>query len=82
MHQYKIIFSRHANRRIKLYKISTNEIEKIIKNTFLKEGKQEIVEFVKGNNYPIKIVFVKEDKIITIITAYPLKKGRKNESLL
>ncbi len=77
MHDYKIIFSRHAKRRIKLFNISSGDVEKLLNNTLLKEGKQEIVQSLKGYYYPIKIVVIKENETITVITAYPLKKRRK-----
>jgi hypothetical protein len=40
------------------------------------------VENIAGFKYPLKIVVSVEGDIITVITNYPLKKGRKNESLL
>lgn len=43
----------------------------------LPEGGHDIVENVKGFEYPIKIVFTIEKDTMTIITNYPLKKGRK-----
>ena len=41
-----------------------------------------IIREIPGFKYPIKIVFSVESNMITVITNYPLKKGRKNESLL
>jgi len=35
------------------------------------------VEDVKGFKYPLKGVVAVENDIITIVTSYPLKKGRK-----
>jgi hypothetical protein len=32
---------------------------------------------VEGFKYPLKIVVAVEDDVITIVTNYPLKKGRK-----
>lgn len=40
-------------------------------------GNQEIIENVKGFKYPLKVVVFVEDDMITVITNYPLKKGRK-----
>jgi hypothetical protein len=46
-------------------------------NTNLHHGEQEIIRNVEGFKFPLKIVvFVKED-LATVITNYPLKKGRK-----
>ncbi len=75
----KIKFSRHAKRRAKLYKISLSTIENILKKKNLSIGKHEIVEEVKGQKFPIKIVVSVENDTIVVITNYPLKKGRKKE---
>ncbi len=73
----KIIFSRHAKRRAKLYNISLADIEGIIKSKSLTSGKQTIVQKVNYLKYPLKIVLkVEIDKII-IITNYPLKKEKR-----
>jgi len=76
----KIKFSRHA-RRAKLYKISEEMLKNILEGKNLSQGNQEIIEDVEGFKYPLKIVISVENDIITVITNYPLKKGR-NESLL
>jgi len=78
----KIKYSRHAKRRAKLYRISLADIENLLKSSKLIQGKQEIVKFIKGHTLPIKVVVDKENDIITVITVYPLKKRRKNESIL
>jgi len=74
----KIKFSRHAKRRAKLYNISESVILKVLENKDLShQGMTEIVENVEGFKYPLKIVAAVEDDVITIVTNYPLKKGRK-----
>ncbi len=74
----KIKFSRHAKRRAKLYSISESVIVKVLENKDISgQGIHEIVEDVAGFKYPLKIVFIIENDIITVITNYPLKKGRK-----
>ena len=78
----KIKFSRHAKRRAKLYKISEETIKIILERTKLRQGYQEIIEDVEFLDYPLKIIVDVENDIVTVITNYPLKKGRKNESLL
>jgi len=40
-------------------------------------GTNKIIEKVEGFKYPLKIVITSKDDIITVITNYPLKKGRK-----
>ncbi len=73
----EIKFSRHAKRRSKLYKIPELTILKILEGKNLTQGTQEIIENVEGFKYPLKIVVAVKDDMITIITNYPLKKGRK-----
>jgi len=74
----KIRFSRHAKRRAKLYDISESIILEVLENKDLSgQGIHEIVENVEGFKYPLKIVVAVENDIITIVTSYPLKKGRK-----
>jgi len=73
----KIKFSRHARRRAKLYKISEEMVKNILEGKNLSQGNQEIIENVEGFKYPLKIVISVENDIITVITNYPFKKGRK-----
>ena len=77
-----IKFSRHAKRRANLYKIPESTIINILTNMRLSQGKYEIIKKVAGFEYPLKIVISVENDIITVITNYPLKKGRKNENIL
>jgi hypothetical protein len=71
-----IKFSRHAKRRAKLYAIAESTIESILTNMKLTEGEHDLIENVEGFKYPIKIVVSVKDDILTIITNYPLKKGK------
>ncbi len=71
-----IRFSRHAKRRAKLYDIPEIRIEKILADLDLHEGEHELIREVPGFKYPIKIVVSVENNIMTVITNYPLKKGR------
>ncbi|MDP3030063.1 MAG: DUF4258 domain-containing protein [Deltaproteobacteria bacterium] len=73
----KIKFSRHAKRRAKLYEISETTIKDILTNMNLHQGEHEIIKDVPGFKYPLKIVVSVEEDLITVITNYPLKKGRK-----
>lgn len=73
----KIKFSRHAKRRAKLYGISETIITDILMNINLHQGEHEIIKDVPGFKYPLKIVISIEEDLITIVTNYPLKKGRK-----
>jgi len=73
----KVIFSRHAKRRMKLYEISEDHVL-----TVLAAGHQEncdpdrtaLVKDINGFQYPLKVVVQKEGDTCTIITAYPLKR--------
>jgi len=73
----EIKFSRHAKRRLQLYKIPTGIIIEVLEEKELASGNQAIVKNVEGFKYPLKIVLAIENDIITVITSYPLKKGRK-----
>lgn len=73
----KIKFSRHAKRRAKLYKIPESTILEILEGKELTQGIQEIIENVEGFKSPLKIVITVKDDMITVITNYLLKKGRK-----
>ena len=74
--------SRHAKRRAKLYKIPESVIFDILENMDLSHGKHEIIKEIKGFKFPLKIVVDIKNDIISVITNYLLKKGRKNEGLL
>ncbi len=78
----KVKFSRHAKRRAKLYEIPESTIKKILANSELSDGEHELIRDVTGFKYPIKIVISVEKAIATVITNYPLKKGKNNESTL
>lgn len=73
----KIKFSRHAKRRARLYKISESTILKILLEKGLPPGIHKIIENVEGFKYPLKIVVAVENETLTVITNYPVKKGRK-----
>ena len=72
-----INYSRHAKRRAKLYNIPESTIKEILMGLELHDGEHELIKGVPGFKYPIKIVVTVERKIITVVTNYPLKKGRK-----
>lgn len=73
----KIKFSRHAKRRAKLYKIPESTISEVLATMELTQGEHEIIKDLPGFKFPIKIFIVVEKKVITVITSYPLKEGRK-----
>jgi len=72
-----IKLSRHARRRAKLYKIPEDTIFRILENMELLQGKHEIIREVEGSKYPLKIVVDIKSDIVTVITSYPLRKGRQ-----
>jgi len=78
----KIKFSRHAKRRARLYKIPESVVEEILKDSDLDDGEHQIIRDVIGFKYPIKVIVSVERSAMTVITNYPLKKGRNNESTL
>lgn len=76
-----IRFSRHAKRRMALYWIQQTDIENSIelrmKSNKLIFGKHEFIDEGLKERYrlPIKIVIDVDKDTITVITAFPLKKG-------
>lgn len=72
----KIIFSRHAKKRMKLYSISEKTIDEIIsKKPPQKQGKNIIIQPVEGIRYPVKVIANRNNDTVFIIIAYPLKRG-------
>ncbi len=72
----KIHFSRHARRRMKLYKIPADGVTGAIEDSDRAQGHHEVVQPFTGFALPIKIVYEVEGETITVVTAYPLKRGR------
>ena len=78
-----IRFSHHAKRRMKLYNISEPTVIGIIKNAKITPNCEQIIfGNVQTYKIPLKIVFESNDENITIITVYPLKKGKNDENIL
>jgi hypothetical protein len=83
MEEIKIEFSRHARRRMALYEISEPTVRSIIegqkKDGRISVGKNEVIDYqtVSRHGYPLKVVFSCEENHITVITAYPLRRGKK-----
>lgn len=73
----KILVSRHAKRRMKLYGLSEDTVLPYIQKTILAEGANELLFELPGTKYPVKVVVAVEGGIATIITSYPLKRGRE-----
>lgn len=72
----KIKFSRHAKRRARLYGIPESTVAAILARMNLPQGEREIIKDI-GQKYPLKIVVAVEKDTMTVVTNYPLKKGRK-----
>jgi hypothetical protein len=73
----KIKFSRHAKRRANLYQIAESTVLKIVQGKELRPGAHEIIQKVEGFRFPLKVVLAVENDTITVVTAYPFRKGRK-----
>jgi len=77
-----VVFSRHAQRRMKLYNISPQDVIQIVDEFFSasieKSGRYETLSDLhrEKHRHPLKVVFEKVDDKIIIVTVYPLKKGR------
>lgn len=81
----KIIFSRHARRRLKLYRIEEKDVVSAIESSSKQkhassEERIWVVDKSLAVNYlyPIKVVFVQEHGRIVVVTAYPVKKGKQS----
>ena len=72
-----IKFSRHAKRRANLQNIPELTVEEILRSLDLHDGEHELIRDIPGFKYPIKIILSVESNIMTVITNYPLKKGRR-----
>jgi hypothetical protein len=80
----RIRFSRHAKRRMGLYSIEEEDVRKAI-GGYLSHGalpikaRQEIVDRDASQKYgyPLKVVFLRENDIIMVVTAYPIKRAYK-----
>lgn len=72
-----IKFSRHAKRRAKLYGVAESTVTAILAGMNLHQGEHEIIKNVTEIAYPLKIVVSVEKDTVTVITNYPLKKGRE-----
>jgi hypothetical protein len=77
----KIVFSRHAKRRMSLYDIPEAAVLAILQNNDQPDDSREIIGMVEGFDLPVKVVFTKENDYYIVVTAYPLKRGR-DESIL
>ena len=57
--------------------IPESTIEEILMGLDLHDGEHEVIKNVPGFKYPLKIVVSVGEDLITVVTNYPLKKGRK-----
>jgi len=78
-----IKFSRHVKRRLKLYDIGESDIIEVVElylqTEGLKKGRYVVIseELAAKYGLPIKVVFVIEEDEVIVVTAYPLKGGRR-----
>jgi hypothetical protein len=79
-----IEFSRHARRRMALYGIQGQDVIDVVCRAREKDGarlgKRETVDIGLSSKYryPLKVVFLEEPNKLVVISAYPLKKGRRS----
>ncbi|WP_448384650.1 hypothetical protein [Desulfosoma sp.] len=70
-----------------LYGISETTIRAIIESRergdFSLEGKIEVIDYqmLSRHGYPIKVVFTRDEDRLTVITAYPLRRGRNENNV-
>ena len=72
----EIKFSRHAKRRARLYGIPESTVTAILAKMNLPQGEHEIIKDI-GQKYPLRIVVSIKKDMVSVITNYPLKKGRE-----
>ncbi|MDP6631692.1 MAG: DUF4258 domain-containing protein [Kiritimatiellia bacterium] len=72
----QILFSRHAKRRMRLYKISQDDVAGMLPSTDTL-GRQAITRRLTEHKYPIKVVYEVQNESTVVITAYPVKKGKQ-----
>ena len=81
-----VIFSRHAKRRMKLYRISEADVTAVLAAGYREDYPSDRFAYTKDMpefKYPLKIIAQKEGDTCTIITAYPLKRrGMKHEGVI
>ncbi|MFO0795594.1 MAG: DUF4258 domain-containing protein [Candidatus Brocadiaceae bacterium] len=79
----EITFSRHARRRMRLYKVDEYDVTETVNtyeaNNLLTTGRYEVInkQLIEKYGYPLKVVYQKENTGIVVITAYPVRKGRR-----
>lgn len=77
MRHMDIRFSRHAQRRASLYGIPQHAIRDVLAAAALAQGQQTIVAQIAGCALPVKVVVVVEGEVATVVTSYPVARGRK-----
>lgn len=81
-----VIFSRHAKRRMKLYRISEADVTAVLAAGYRENypsGRFTYTKDMPGFQYPLKVIVRKEGDTCTIITAYPLKRREmKHEGVI
>jgi hypothetical protein len=76
-----IDFSRHAQRRMKLYRIDESDVHTILERSIIPQEEYSDKLILVDNSYahkyryPLKIVAKVEHSRILVLTVYPLKKG-------
>lgn len=78
----EIKFSRHAKRRMQLYKIDEDDVRRTIESAKMSKGlrtgkHEEVNHDLKDKyGYPLKVVFLVENERVMVLTAYPLRRGK------
>ncbi|MEX1274809.1 MAG: DUF4258 domain-containing protein [Bacteroidota bacterium] len=78
-----VFFSRHAKRRMKLYRLAEKDVVDAILRSEASGGRsgatRNLIDFKMDAKYgyPLKIVYVRERARVVVITAYPVKKGKR-----
>jgi hypothetical protein len=77
-----IVYSRHSRRRMKLYGITEDDIEAAYVyggRSALPDGRVEFLWNIAGRfRYPLKVVGIETEKGFLVVTAYPLKRVKRD----
>ena len=77
----RIIYTRHARRRMKLYEIAIDDVEEVIKSPDSEhrmERNRYIALHIIGSKFkgmPLKVIYMLENVNLVVLSAYPLKKS-------
>jgi hypothetical protein len=79
----EIKISRHARRRMALYHVNESDVVDTISREIsggISEGQRRTVvnrDLASKYGFPLKIIFVQKERNVIVVSAYPVKKERR-----